>query len=140
MHEDESAGTAPRGWSFRARALAVALELLGGGVYPLEMAVHDAAGRYARLVWVGSEAEAEEGEEECPPDARRAVPPPAGPPGLSPLAWAILAQATPVPQTAKRLCALASRPYNAHTRAAVAELTRGGHLVRTPDGLSLPAR
>jgi hypothetical protein len=51
----------------------------------------------------------------------------------------LLAKASATPVPTKKLIALAGYPVNTYSRDAVTQLCRAGLLVRTPDGVRLPA-
>jgi hypothetical protein len=60
-------------------------------------------------------------------------------PGSSPEAdEVILSVCTKTPQTSKTIARRAGYIYGAHWRSKMADFTRRGLLVRTPDGLRLP--
>src|SRR5262245_13853755 len=111
----ERQGQSQGGGSLSVRAHALAVEMLGGAD-PIRLIALGRAGQQESLVW----------------GLRLAVPttPSTG------LRRALLAAATPIPDSAKRICARAGRPYNSHSRAVLADLVRNGSLRRTPDGLT----
>jgi hypothetical protein len=51
----------------------------------------------------------------------------------------LLAVAKPIPLPAKKLISLAGYSVNTYSRQAVTQLCRAGLLIRTADGISLPA-